>query len=262
MRAAGQPELAHEQVVLELNKHLLEYESSLGLGGAEFDHGTFARFLFVFVKSTARDYELAVKWLKLAVFDCVFERSRVRVALLNMLKEIRSRRLQPADLQRSALNHLYFAADSNLCANDLLKQEAFLNGLLAELDSDSDRLVQQRLRKLQNQLLADSNTRFHLCADLNKLSTCSSSSTRSLDEVWLEHFPASLTLDGRLAFVSPRPFDVQPTWTLKKQRSISIGAAPLVHSPAPGTDLLIKLGSTESAYLKLVKIILTKKKNK
>jgi hypothetical protein len=43
-------ELTHEQVVYELNKNLLEYESSIGLHGSEFDQGSFSQYLFAFVK--------------------------------------------------------------------------------------------------------------------------------------------------------------------------------------------------------------------
>ncbi len=43
-------DLSHEQVVYELNKNLLEYESSVGLHGSEFDHGNFSQYYFAFVK--------------------------------------------------------------------------------------------------------------------------------------------------------------------------------------------------------------------
>jgi hypothetical protein len=42
--------LSHEQVVYELNKNLLEYESSIGLHGSEFDHGNFPQYYSLFVK--------------------------------------------------------------------------------------------------------------------------------------------------------------------------------------------------------------------
>ncbi len=51
--------------------------------------------------------------MKLVAFDSVFDRSRIKVAILNMLKEIKKRRLQPGDIIESISNDIYFS-ESNL----------------------------------------------------------------------------------------------------------------------------------------------------
>lgn len=100
--------MSHEEVVFELNKDLLEYESCIGLNGSQFDPGSFANYFSVFTKTSMIDYDLAVRWLKLIVFDSVFDKKQIKVAVMNMLKEIKTRKQEPSDLMKSILSGLYF----------------------------------------------------------------------------------------------------------------------------------------------------------
>jgi hypothetical protein len=46
--------------------------------------------------------------MKLVIFDSVFDKSRIKIAIMNMLKEIKKRRQQPGDIIECISNYLYF----------------------------------------------------------------------------------------------------------------------------------------------------------
>ena len=100
--------LTHEQVVYELNKDLLEFDVSLGINGSEFEPGIFSQYFTVFTKTQISDYELAIKWLKLIVFDTKFDRQQIQISISNLLKEIKKRKTEPSDLISSLSNDVFF----------------------------------------------------------------------------------------------------------------------------------------------------------
>jgi Zn-dependent M16 (insulinase) family peptidase len=130
----------------------------------------------------------------------------------------------------------------------LLKHEDFLNEILNELNSETPEKtdVQLKLHNLRNELLQDGNIRLYLCTDLVKLHATNS---RPIDAVWLEHFSPSLTHNEKQFLVSNQPYQTRFTWNLKKGLN---QVEPKVYTPSPRQDTIVRLGSTESAYLRLV----------
>lgn len=218
--------LTHEQVVYELNKDLLEFDVSLGINGCEFEPGSFSQYLTVFTKTQINDYELAIKWLKYITHDTKFDRKQIKISINNLLKEINKRKTEPSDLISSLANDVFFNSNTNINKNGFMRQEAFLNTLLLQLDSN-DFTVESKLEEIRTEL--NQNVRFYFCTDLAKLSN-------QTDLVWNKYFPSSL-------FNSNKPFDVKQTWTLKKTERNN------------KQDFVINLGSTESSYLRLVSSI-------
>ena len=224
----SQVKFSHEQVVYELNKDLLEFDVSLGINGCEFEPGSYSQYLTVFTKTELSDYELAIKWLKYITYDTQFDRAQIKISVNNLLKEIKKRKTEPSDLIGSLVNDVFFDASTNMNRNGFMKQEAFLDTLLTQLDSN-DFTVESKLNEIRSELLRNQNVRFYFCTDLSKV-------CKPIDCVWNEYFPVSL-------LNSNRPFDVKPTWALKKTESTS------------KQDFLINLGSTESSYLRIVSSI-------
>jgi hypothetical protein len=137
-----------------------------------------------------------------------------------------------------------------MCSNDLLKQEIFLNEILnsinADLSSENRVEVQSNLENLKSELLQDTNLRFYLCTDLTKLHATNS---RAMDSIWLEYFPSSLMHNNTRFLVSNKPYDTKFTWNFKKGLDESVRK---IYSPSPKQDFIVKLGSTESSYLRLL----------
>ena len=100
--------LTHEQVVRELNKDLLEFGSSLGINGSQFEPGIFSEYFSIFTKLPIQDYELGIKWIKMVLFHSVFENKQILIAVANLLKEIKKRKQQPSDLIHSISTDIYF----------------------------------------------------------------------------------------------------------------------------------------------------------
>ena len=105
-------DLTHEEAVYALSKDLLEYESSGGIHGSKFRPGLFSQYLCITTKTPLEDYELAVKWLKLVVFDSVFSNKQIKTIVLNLLKEIKNHKQQPINLIRPLVNDLFFKKGS------------------------------------------------------------------------------------------------------------------------------------------------------
>ncbi len=100
--------LTHEQVVRELNKDLLEFGSSLGINGSQFEPGIFSEYFTIFTKFPIQDYELGIKWIKMVLFHSVFENKQILISVANLLKEIKKRKQQPSDLIHSISTDIYF----------------------------------------------------------------------------------------------------------------------------------------------------------
>jgi len=56
---------------------------------------------------------MALKWLKLIVFDTIFDTKQIQIVTANLLKNIKKRKLQPADLILSLATDLYFHQGSS-----------------------------------------------------------------------------------------------------------------------------------------------------
>jgi hypothetical protein len=138
--------------------------------------------------------------------------------------------------------------ESNISSNDLLKQEAFLSDILRDLNEEpsSQTGVQFYLESLKTELLQDTNVRFYLCTDLTKLHA---TNARGIDSIWLEHFPAELAHNNTRFLVSNKPYEVSLTWNFKQ--GLNDGQRK-IYSPSPKQDFIIKLGSTDSSYLRLI----------
>lgn len=148
--------------------------------------------------------------------------------------------------------------DSNLCLSNFIRQEALLTKVLNDLSQEEMETngsggekteTEVKLEQLRSELLRDKQIRFYMCADLNELSRWSSTKSRSLDQIWLELFPATTAYENRTVFASNRPFNVSTTWSQKRATN---SANECVRTPEPMRDLIVSLGSTESAYLKII----------
>jgi Zn-dependent M16 (insulinase) family peptidase len=106
--------MSREQVILELNRDLLEFGSSLGINGADFEPGSFSQYLSVFVKAPIANYKQALVWLKRILFDSVFDAKQIQTACSNLLKDIKRRKQQPFDLIQSLTNDLCFIQSTKI----------------------------------------------------------------------------------------------------------------------------------------------------
>ena len=108
----SQVDLTHEEAVGELNRDLLEFESSIGIHGRKFSPGIFSQYLCVTTKCPLEYYHLAVKWLKYVVFDSVFSNKQIKTTVLNLLKDLKDYKQQPKKLMRPLLNDIFFKKGS------------------------------------------------------------------------------------------------------------------------------------------------------
>jgi Zn-dependent M16 (insulinase) family peptidase len=103
--------MSREQAVLELNRDLLEFGSSLGINGADFEPGSYSQYVCVFVKAPVANYEQALVWLKRIIFDSQFDDiKQIQTSCSNLLKDIKKRKQQPFDIIQSIANDLCFVS--------------------------------------------------------------------------------------------------------------------------------------------------------
>ena len=170
-----------------------------------------------------------------------------------------------------------FYLETNLRSNNFIRQETVLKEILDEItfneckDENSPTKIQKDLNDLRNYLLNDKQLRFYTVSDLNKLHDhVVIKNGQSLDAIWLEHFPATLTHNDQLVCVDNQPFNVPLTWNFQKQANkrtlkhtkvsathsaSDLSDLPKVFSPTPNRDFLINLGATESSYVRLLSSI-------
>lgn len=261
----------HEQTVYELNKDLLEFDASIGLNGDLFEPGIFPQYLSIFTKAPVKDYEKAVKWMKLIFFDTIFEKKQIKVVVSNLIKEIKKRKQQPFELIDSVITDLYFDKDCNLTQNNFLRQEQLLNDIMTELDENetAETAIEKKLNQLRNSLIRDKNFRFYICADLNRVQNILAKD-RKMETIWFELFPSTMKnkLNQDLIFVSNQAFDVEFTWSFKKKPNSveKLQRSPPNHpndanngikifTPNAKKDFIINLGSTDSSFLHIVSSI-------
>lgn len=111
--------LSHEEVVFELNRDLLEFEATVGINGSDLSIGSFPQYLMVFTKVALKDYELAVKWLKLVIFNSVFDIKQIQVTISNLLKDIKNKKQQPSDLVAAVCRDLNYEPGEDLLSYSL-----------------------------------------------------------------------------------------------------------------------------------------------
>jgi Zn-dependent M16 (insulinase) family peptidase len=149
-------DLSHEDVVYQLNRDLLEFGCSLGINGSQLDPGIYAEYVTIFAKVPVQEFGLAVQWLKRVLFSSVFTREQMLITISNLLKEITKRKTQPNDIIHALSNDLYFREESNMCANNFLRQENFLRGLQEKLmasGNDEATFIHEMLESVRTGLL-------------------------------------------------------------------------------------------------------------
>lgn len=251
-------DLSHEDVVYQLNRDLLEFGASLGINGSQMDPGIYAEYFTIFAKVPIHDFELAVKWIKHVLFSSVFTKKQMLVTLSNLLKEITKRKTQPNDIIHSLSNDINFKENCNICANNFLRQESLLRNLHEKLTASSEEttFIHEMLESVRSGLLKEKQIRFYMCSDLSLLQSTLSA---SLDSIWLKYFPVDLCYgpSSSSIFSCNEEFCVAPVWTLKK--SYEENVKQLCNSPdckifsqLPKKDFVVNLGTSDSAYLRLV----------
>ncbi len=85
-----------------------------------------------------------------------------------------------------------------------------------------------------------------MCTDLARLNI-------PLDTPWIRYFPFDLTFNNQAVFTHNQPFKVPPVWTLKKTYETDLNTQKRrIFSQLPKQDFLVNLGTSDSAYLRLV----------
>ena len=245
--------LSHEEVVYQLNRDLLEYGTSLGINGGQLEPGIYAEYMTMFAKVPIDAYEGAVTWLKNILFNSVFNQKQILIALSNLLKEITKRKTQPSDLIYSLSADINFKSTSNICANNFLRQEEILKAIQDKLLKTEDvSFIKTELDNLRSSLLKDKQIRFYICADIK---TLNKKNKRSIDAVWKENFPADLKFNELPIFETNCAFCVPPVWKLKKTYENDVKSLTndcKIFSQLPKKDFVVNLGTSDSAYLRLV----------
>ncbi|PKK78220.1 hypothetical protein RhiirC2_730303 [Rhizophagus irregularis] len=177
--------LTFEQVVSQLNKDTVKYDSSLGY------NGNFQQIVDFSIKVEASKYVKAIQWLNYLLWHTEFTAERLKIVASKILNEIPEAKRDGYDMTSTVMQLINFDEKlSNTYLSSTLYQEKFLPNVIKELKGNGANQVIQRFYQFRELLTKPENLRIHVYGDILKLANPKS--------VWNEHFkiieaPKSLT---------------------------------------------------------------------
>ena len=126
-----------------LSTSLLHIDNSLGFSGSTFSCGAYGDALIIEAQAERKNFAKAINFLSDAINYPHLTTVKVNTTTANILNNIPSLRLSATDVLRSLHNGLYFSNKSNIHHTSFLRQKTFLSGLLEEIKTDSQSIIDE-----------------------------------------------------------------------------------------------------------------------
>jgi len=220
-----------EKVVKRRTKTLLHIDNSLGFSGSTFSPGAYGDALIIEAQAERKKFAKAINFLSDAINYPYLTTVKVNTTAANILNNIPSLRLSATDVLRSLHDGLYFSNESNIHHTSFLRQKAFLDGLLKEIEKDGPSVINELYGMIET-LAKPENAFVYLATNADEL---------------VKHFGSGLPLLNSLFNVSAEldKTGLSERFVLKSEheyRKVAEDATP--------RHVAFGVGGTESCYLK------------
>jgi Zn-dependent M16 (insulinase) family peptidase len=163
--------LPHETVVKELQNDTVSFSNDCGIGGDNFQCGTFSQVMNLRVTVEASKSHRAVTLLRRALFDSVFSEERLSISATKLLSDVAQYKRSESSCMRAFIKSMnYDATKSNHEACNFLRQQILLTQIIEDLKTNPEK-VTAPLRRLKEILTAPQNMRVFVVCDLLDMDT-------------------------------------------------------------------------------------------
>ncbi|CDO96567.1 unnamed protein product [Kluyveromyces dobzhanskii CBS 2104] len=237
MKASDGSIVPFEDVVAQLKTETID--SFIGMG----IDGHFSNLIDFKIECKADSYEKAVKWLKSALFDTVFDESRVSILLEKFYNSIVETKREGDQMMYSSMDRNLYTEASLKKSSDKLFVEPIIESVLNDIeDGLYTKKILPKLESLRGQLTEQLHRgHFLVFGDINKL--------EDVFEPWNLHFVPKINNSSTVKI------DVPPTPSLAKNLS-AVGKNPtkktfITSTPASESTYMFALTSlpTDLHYL-------------
>ena len=163
--------MPYEEVVNELEKDLVSYETSLGIDTkSRFSLGPYSSVAVLEFQVEQKKYDIGVEWVRDLLLATEFNAERVQVIATKMNNDIAQAKREGNSIARDILKAMYFKQDSNVRLSSLMKQQKFLMATIDKLnDKDKAQQVIDDLYALRKALVVTQNIGIHIATNLKQI---------------------------------------------------------------------------------------------
>lgn len=162
---SGDTLIPYEDVVAALESDTISVGTRLGLeSNASFSCGPFSNTVSLMLQVEMNKYETGVKWIVDLLQNTVFATDRIEIVSSKMANSVAQAKRKHDTVVQNISKAMYYNADTNVQANSLLRQFAFLNNF-------TEKKFQEDLNQLRRSLIVAKNMAVHIAADWDKLSS-------------------------------------------------------------------------------------------
>lgn len=149
-----------EDVVTELERETVAYDLDSGPGNSELLQITF--------QVEADKYESAIEWIRVMMFDSVFDETRLLAGLTKILADIPDEKRSGMDMATSVDSMIHLLPESSSRARNTLVKAVYLKRIKRQLSQNPQKVISQ-MQQICDILHRPSNFRAFVAADLTKL---------------------------------------------------------------------------------------------
>lgn len=220
--------IPYEDVVKELAADTLFTDAGIGVGGGRYSPGGFSSLVVLNFKVENEKYEKGVRWTRDVLYNLKFSVERVKAVANKMIKDVANHKRNGRRVVSSLLNDILFNEESNVFANNMIRQHDFLTKLIKNLDSSSEKVLSD-MDSLRTCLLQPQNMRYYVIGNLNSL-------PENPQQFWLNyHFKDTKNVLDQIQKV---PRELSYLSGGKKIKAIGIGSveSAFLQQVSPGVD--------------------------
>lgn len=156
----GDKKVDFEEVVMELEKDTVGFGIRSGPSNTE--------LLQVHFEVEPEKYATAIAWIKVMLYESVFDVERLKASLTKILADIPDEKREGASMSASIQNMVEYTRESSIKACDTLVKTKYLRRTKAALRNDPQSVINQ-LKEIAHVMHQASNYRIYVAADLHKL---------------------------------------------------------------------------------------------
>jgi len=159
-----------DKMVKRRTKSLLLIESSLGFSGSTFSPGAYGDTIIIGGQAELKKFSKAINYIHDAINFPHITKNKVNTTAANILNNIPSLKLSATDVLSALFDGLYFSNKSNVYHASFLRQKAFLDSIINELDTNPDKVLNE-LNTIIKTLARPDNSFMYMATDATELTT-------------------------------------------------------------------------------------------
>ncbi|XP_065172046.1 uncharacterized protein C05D11.1-like, partial [Atheta coriaria] len=224
----GETVIPRDQVIAQMNVDLVSWTATIGLGGgnaSSFKVGPHSQTATLTVQVECAKYAKGIAWLREFLYETVFDVEVLKIMANKMANNIAQLKRNGRSMVAYAMKAMIYNKDSNIQANGILSQHAFLTKLLEQLDSDESKSVIETFESIRKIITSPDNVVLYCAGNVDLVNGAA--------ELLDDFLPKSLN-----ELQTQKPLHVTPDYSLLLENLAT-------DSPA---NCIIGMGCLESSF--------------